>query len=157
MGPSSARQWASVALCAALGLLLVLPYGYHCALTRAPPVRSVWAIGVRSALLILCASVWHLVGPQCLSSGASSGAIVGHLVCCSACLCYPQCALGYPLAILSALHCAVYMLRCAPPPLGRTSTTRHTQHYLALSQCYPFALTFIRKLIRNDVTGVGGF
>nr|DAW25774.1 MAG TPA: hypothetical protein [Caudoviricetes sp.] len=32
----------------------MLPYGYPCAFTRALPVRSLWAIGVRSALLILC-------------------------------------------------------------------------------------------------------
>nr|DAW25716.1 MAG TPA: hypothetical protein [Caudoviricetes sp.] len=65
LGPASAHRRASVALCAALGLLLVLPYGYHCACTRALPVRSLWAIGVRSALLILCLSS----GPaQCLPS-----------------------------------------------------------------------------------------
>ena len=62
VGPASARQWASVAPCAALGLSLVLPYGYPCAFTRALPVRSAWAIGVRSVLPILCASV-------CLPSG----------------------------------------------------------------------------------------
>ncbi|WJZ69618.1 hypothetical protein [Klebsiella phage pKP-M212-2.1] len=45
------------------------------------------------------------------------------------------------------------MLRCALP----TRAHIHTQHYPALSICYPFPLTFIRKLIRNDVTGVGGF
>lgn len=67
-GPTRAHQRASAAPCAALGLSLVLPYGYPCAWhcvapvrsqcvlrgTRAIPVRSLWAIGVRSALLILC-------------------------------------------------------------------------------------------------------
>ncbi|AMQ66430.1 hypothetical protein kpv71_01 [Klebsiella phage KpV71] len=50
-----------------------------CALrgTRAIPVRSLWAIGVRSTLLILRGHSTRLVG-------LSSGAIVGQLVRCSA-------------------------------------------------------------------------
>ncbi|WNA15642.1 hypothetical protein P643_63 [Klebsiella phage QL] len=51
------------------------------------------------------------------------------------------------------LYIVLIICYAARSPLGRTSTTRHT---LPLSQRYPFALTFIRKLIRNDVTGVGG-
>ena len=65
LGPTSAHQRASVALCAALGLSLVLPYGYACAFTRALPVRSMGRWGVRSHLPILRAIVWasvcHLV------------------------------------------------------------------------------------------------
>nr|DAW27068.1 MAG TPA: hypothetical protein [Caudoviricetes sp.] len=54
-----------MALCAALGLSLVLPYAYPCARHCVAPVRalgrSLWAIGVRSALPILCVTVRHLV------------------------------------------------------------------------------------------------
>uniref|UniRef100_A0AB74UPA2 Uncharacterized protein n=1 Tax=Klebsiella phage Hope TaxID=3350564 RepID=A0AB74UPA2_9CAUD len=42
----------------------------------------------------------------------------------------------------------------ARSPLGRTSSPSAIP---ALSLCYPFSLTFIRNIIRNDVTGVGGF
>lgn len=38
--PAMAHQRASVALCAALAVSLVLPYAYACASTRALPVRS---------------------------------------------------------------------------------------------------------------------
>lgn len=88
VGPASEHQSASVALCAALGLLLVLPYAYPCAFTRALPVRSVWAIGVRSALPILCASVWHLGACPllilCVHCASIVGPVVGQLVRCSA-------------------------------------------------------------------------
>lgn len=142
----------------------MLPYGYACAWHCVAPVRSTGHWGYPCALSVghsgaLCLAYFvrlsaSIAGLQCLpsgaSSGASSGAIAGHLVRCSAAQCYPYYALGYPLAILSALHCADSVLRCALP-------TRAHIHYPALSPCYPILATFIRKLIRNDVTGVGGF
>ena len=63
-----------MAPCAALGLSLVLPYGYACALTRALPVRSLWAVEVCAALLILCAHYAYLVG---LPSACPVGPVVG--------------------------------------------------------------------------------
>ena len=49
---------------------------------------TLWAIEVRSALLILClpsgVSLAYFVRPLCLHCGASSAAIVGQLVRCGA-------------------------------------------------------------------------
>nr|DAW27069.1 MAG TPA: hypothetical protein [Caudoviricetes sp.] len=45
------------------------------------------------------------------------------------------------------LYIVPILCYAARSPLGRTSTLCR----------YPLSLTFIRKLIRNDVTGVGGF
>lgn len=72
----------------------------------------------------------YFVHPLRAASAYPVGPVVGRLVRRGA----------IPSAIASALHCADYMLRCALP-------TRAHFHIPALSQCYPFALTFIRKLL----------
>lgn len=120
-----------------------------------PLGRSMGRWEVRSALLLLLASsgvlLLLLCAIVCLPSGPPSALSVHHSAITSA-----HSAIHWLSLVLIVLYIVLILCYAARSPLGRTSTIPHSALPSAIS-LLSLALTFIRKLIRNDVTGVGGF